>query len=460
MSQQTDTLLILQDLGSPAWTSALVERIRKKGPTRAPAGDWLRFVLASREQGISQDEITFSRIAHNLVTNHDHQDVLTRQQVLSAADLKPLMPRLQLTVDDSFRPTDSWAETAMLIPGKQHKKRSLVGTWPESRYVVRYRHRSLGWSIALARHSDLFVQREARSWLVLDPHGARATDQPVLGFNTASEAMAHAALRMQRQFTRSAKARPKPRWERFSLQGLGAYTELLVTLPAWPGSFSSRVHFPGVHNLLVHLRTNVCNADDGRRVLFLDEVQSDWHALATKEQPKGDDEGAPPQGVPFARDWPLLAMKFALWWAARQGIAGVAWSTPELHLRRWHGHNPPTEVYRRALPEAAAKLARLLPLDVSTAGLLRRRVRPAAGQRWQVLSKAGVPVCRSFETRAQADQFADLTGARWRHELPVLWMTDKHPFDRMPLFGVGDAALWAGDPKLTSQAKTGKLGDA
>jgi hypothetical protein len=326
---------------------------------------------------------------------------------------------------------------------------------------VRYRHRSLGWSIALARHSDLFVQREARSWLVLDPHGARSTDQPAHGFNTVREAMAHAALRMQRQFTRSAKARHTPRWERFSLQGLGAYSELLVTLPAWPGSFSSRVHFPGVHNLLVHLRTNVCDAHDGRRVLFLDEVQSDWHAmLATKEQADDHDEGAPHQGVPFARDWPLLAMKFALWWAARQGLAGVAWSTPELHLRRWHGHNPPTEVYRRALPEAAAKLARVLPLEVSTAGLLRRRVRLAAGQRWQVLSKVGIPVCRSFDTRAQADQFADLTDAHRRHELPVLWMTDAHPFDRMPLFGVGDAALWASDSKATSQAKTGKLGDA
>lgn len=451
--------MISQDLGSPAWTSALLERIRKKGPARASAGDWLRFVLASSEQGISKDEIKFSRIAHALLAQHDERDLLSRQRVLATAALKPLMPRLLLTLDDSFRPTDNWRQCASLIPAKQYTKRDLFGAWPASVYVVRYRHHSLGWSVAMARHTDLF-QPNQHWWLVLDSKGARVGDQPPYGFLTAREAMAHASLLIQRQFTKSARARHAPRWERFSLHGLGPYAELLITLPAWPGSFSSRVHFPGVHNLLVHLRTNVCNADDGRRVLFLDEVQSDWHALATKERLKGDDEGAPPQGVPFARDWPLLAMKFALWWAARQGIAGVAWSTPELHLRRWHGHKPPTEVYRRALPEAAAKLARLLPLDVSTAGLLRRRVRPAAGQRWQVLSKAGVPVCRSFETRAQADQFADLTGARWRHELPVLWMTDKHPFDRMPLFGVGDAALWAGDPKLTSQAKTGKLGDA
>lgn len=446
MSEQLDPRLILQDLGAPVWTSALLERIRTKGPARASADDWLRFISASREQGISQDEIRFSQVANTLASNHTQSDVLTRQQVLSAVLLKPLMPRLQLSVDDSFRPTDSWVETAMLIPNKQHKKRGLHGAWPESSYVVRYRHRSLGWSLVLARHSDLFVRRHERRWLVLDPHGARAADQPALGFTSAQEAMAHAAMRMQRPFSRSAKGRHTPRWERFSLQGLGAYAELLVTLPAWPGSFNSKVHFPGVHNLLVHLRTNACDTGDGRRVLFLDEVQSDWHAMLAAQ--RGQEDSAEVdlgQGAPFARDWPLLAMKFALWWAARKGLSGVAWSPPELHLRRWPEYHPPTEVYRRALPEAAAKLARTLPLELATTWVLRRRIRPNKQQQWQVLNKTGSPVCKPFTTRQQAESFADLTGARWRHEFPVLWIASAHPLDRMPLFGVGAASLWSNE---------------
>jgi hypothetical protein len=48
---------------------------------RAPVGDWLRFVLGSREQGISQDEIRFSGIAHALATNHGQHDVLTQRTV-------------------------------------------------------------------------------------------------------------------------------------------------------------------------------------------------------------------------------------------------------------------------------------------------------------------------------------------------------------------------------------------
>ena len=441
--------MTFQDLGAPTWTSALLDRISKKGPARATAGDWLRFVLASSEQGVSKDEIRFCRIAHVLLTDHKELEVLTRPQVLAAVALKPLMPRLQMTVDESFRPSDGWDERVALIPAKHYAKRGLFGTWPASSYVLRYRHRSLGWSVALARHSDLF-QPGRHWWLVLDPRGVRAADQPTYGFQTASEAMAHAVQQMQRRFTKSARARHAPRWERFSLHGLGLYAELLITLPSWPGSYDSPVHFPGVHNLLVHLRTNVCDADGGRRVLFLDEVQSDWHAmLATQREPDSIADDDAIAGAPFARDWPLLALKFALWWAARQGLQGVAWGTPELHLQRWRGYDPPTEVYRRALPDAASKLARILPLQVSTVGLLRRRVRPVAGHKWMVLNKQGVPVCRAFSTRDQADHFADLTGAILRHELPVLWIAGVHAFDRMPLFGVGDATLWVREPKTT-----------
>ena len=136
--------MTFQDLGAPTWTSALLDRIRKKGPARATAGDWLRFVLASSEQGVSKDEIRFCRIAHVLLIGHKELEVLTRPQVLAAVALKPLMPRLQMTVDESFRPSDGWDERVALIPSKQYAKRGLFGTWPASSYVQRYRHRSLG----------------------------------------------------------------------------------------------------------------------------------------------------------------------------------------------------------------------------------------------------------------------------------------------------------------------------
>lgn len=159
--------------------------------------------------------------------------------------------------------------------------------------------------------------------------------------------------------------------------------------------------------------------------------------------------------MPFARDGPLLALKFALWWAGWQGLSGVAWSTPELHQSRWRGFGPPTEIYRRGLPDAAGRLARVLQLELSRAALLRRRVRSCGkpAQQWQVISVIGSPACRGFGVREQDDRFADLTGAVDRPEVPVLWLPSEGRLNRMPLFGVADTALWRDESVSAGRCK-------
>lgn len=210
--------------------------------------------------------------------------------------------------------------------------------------------------MVLARHVDL-LHPQGKWWLVLDAKGRRAAAQPMYGFADARIAIDHASQLMRRHFSRAGKARHAPRWERFSVDGLGPCAELLI---------------PGVRNLLLHLRTNVCSTEDGRRVIFLDEVQSDWHAsLAMHRDANTDDPHRTDPTLPFSLEWPLLALKFALWWAGQNSLDGIAWSTPALHLDRWNGHNPPTEVYRRGLPDAARRLARVLTLDLALTGLLR-----------------------------------------------------------------------------------------
>jgi hypothetical protein len=439
---------MLQDLGSPTWASPLLDRLRQRGPARATAADWIKFILASSEHGIGKDEIQFSGVTHALRQQYRDHESLTRREVLATAALEPVKPRLQVMVDDSFNPSDEWAEIATRIEPKQYVKHGVFGTWPGSRYTKRYRHRSLGWSVVLARHVDL-MHPVGKWWLVLDAKGRRAAEQPEYGFADAPSAIAHASHLMRQQFRRGGRERHAPRWKRYSLDGLGPYLESLITLPQWPADYFSPVHFPGVRNLLLHLRTNVCSADDGRRVLFLDEVQSDWHASVAKHRDGPDDEaGRTEADVPFAREWPLLALKFALWRAGKDGLDGVAWSTPDLHMHRWRGRNPPTEVYRRGLPDAAGRIARVLSLRQTHASLLRRRVRedgrPNRG--WRVLNADGQPMCGAFTSREQADHFADITCAADRLEVPVLWLQPGRRYDHMPLFGVGQAAVWASTP--------------
>ena len=114
--------------------------------------------------------------------------------------------------------------------------------------------------------------------------------------------------------------------------------------------------------------------------------------------------------------------------------------------------NHPTEVCRRSLPGTADRLARMLPLELGRVGLLRRRVEPASKPLlgWCVLNDEGIPTTRPFALREQADRFADLIGAVVRQGAPVLWLQGGARLTRMPLFGMAESSLWAGE--LTSPA--------
>ena len=207
-------------------------------------------------------------------------------------------------------------------------------------------------------------------------------------------------------------------------------------------------------NVLVHIRTSIRKTQDGRRVLFLDEVQSDWHAdLHTKAKagPQKPQE-TPPPDAPFRKEWPLLSLKLMVWWAQRLGLHGVAWSTAELQLARWRGYGPPETLYRSVLPEAARALAATLGLahDVTSLSVrtYSRRV-DLGNQGWDVRSHNGVSITKPFRTRAQAESFADQTGSFVTIDVPVIWIKGMAPIRSIPLYGTGTAEMWL-KPKVAS----------
>ena len=134
-------------------------------------------------------------------------------------------------------------------------------------------------------------------------------------------------------------------------------------------------------NILAHLRFNARTDADGKRVMFIEEVQSDWHQ-------EGRDKGYKPKGVdrekldarrreleklggearnrgeeipaemkqewadimntiggldggsrvpdaPFKTTWPELAFKRALMWAVENNFDRVAWTTGEQQAERY-----------------------------------------------------------------------------------------------------------------------------
>lgn len=126
------------------------------------------------------------------------------------------------------------------------------------------------------------------------------------------------------------------------------YRELLLTLPEkgsaddrWIAEDDPRTpavddNYRSVHfsepNILAHVRMTDRKTPNGGKVLFIEEVQSDWHQAGAKYGYIGKNRseldqvpvGAVPD-APFKKTWPELAMRRMIRYAAENGYDQVAW---------------------------------------------------------------------------------------------------------------------------------------
>ncbi len=431
------------ELAAPPWVSSLALRLGQAGPERAPVAQWLGTLRALVGKGIKAEELEASGVITRL-QRFPPEAKLSRGRVLRLIDLADVTPRLVGEARFGFVSAAGWRAMCQRIPDREFKRRGLRGSAAYGdRYLVRFRHRSLGWAIVRARYTDL-VTDSRDSWCVVNEKGLFDERQPWQGFATPELAMEFAESRLSERFAHWGKDRALTHWERYALPGGDGYRELLVQLDDWTANYHPR-HFR-TRNVLVHVRTSVRRTQDGRRVLFLDEVQSDWHAdLHAAAKGARDGDAAPVPEAPFRKEWPLLAMKLMLWWAQRTGMDGLAWSTAELQRARWGGHGPPAILYRTLLPEAARALAATLACRLEPARLAVRSARHRVelrGNGWEVRNRADVPVTRAFRTRAQAERFADLIGEFYDVEVPVLWIGGLAAIRAIPIYGTGLVDDW------------------
>lgn len=113
----------------------------------------------------------------------------------------------------------------------------------------------------------------------------------------------------------------------------------------------TKVDFRSSHfdqpNILAHIRMNERTDADGKRVLFIEEIQSDWGQTYKKYGDKNTDDlatalrqvdkNAPPS-APFVTDtksWTSLALKRAIAYAVDNGFDSIAWTTGEQQAARY-----------------------------------------------------------------------------------------------------------------------------
>ena len=126
----------------------------------------------------------------------------------------------------------------------------------------------------------------------------------------------------------------------------GSYRELELMLPKRKGEQFTDSHFETDENVFAHVRFNERIDADGKRMLFIEEVQSDWAAKGrdvgfNKPYINGDIVGGREESVPaapfvskrkgnrFVEDdkWRALAMKRMIRWASDNNFDRVGWIT-------------------------------------------------------------------------------------------------------------------------------------
>jgi hypothetical protein len=130
------------------------------------------------------------------------------------------------------------------------------------------------------------------------------------------------------------------RWELYNLAHQHGTADTPMYIPP---------HFGGEPNLLAHVRFDERTDASGNRVLFVEEVQSDWHQKGKKEgyveertHPAGWADPRSPTSVgrgvpdaPFKTDWHELVMKRMLREAVERGYDKIAWITGEQTADRY-----------------------------------------------------------------------------------------------------------------------------
>ena len=416
--------------------SLLRERIAALPMKRATAEQWKRTLLNMTRNGLRREELEWSGVLAFL-GRKPPEIVIDKALLLSAVDFSPIQPRLitELECDrDCHLP---WRDVAQRLPAYQLQ---LAGLDVAERDlgVVRYRSDEPAYRVGnIWPDGHSLASDDTPCWFVLGPYGqaVSAVDKR-LRFASKGEAMAVAEQHAQRNRVIRCNLRHRNRYEYMSLSGGEDYREWLVTLPNYQHS-----HFNGHYyerNILLHLRTKVRRSEEGAKVLFVEELQSDWHQASMRYGSRG---GVP--RAPFRKEWPSLALKLMLLHVVANDLDGIAWTPSEVHEMRYDKPlTPLRRLYDQELPQLIARLAKPWQGCIELGRFDTRHPWLHAARRkehWAVEGGAGKFVTRARFNQQEALAVIARHSKRVSMEMPLLRLPEamrEYIADHgLPLFG-------------------------
>lgn len=327
---------------------ALAGWLKARGADKASASQWLGRINNLANKGLRVEEFDFSGLDEMLSDNS--RVSVTGNALLQCLNFKTLrlsiLPMVR-TAGNQLRFNEVPANVAV----KRIKPKLKAGlvTHPQWRDPV------LGYWVDVVEWADLLGHK--RGWIALthrgQPINCRGKRSPLCATREAAWALANAHAQMV-----FPKLTAMGRWSHLRLTGGEQYREWLVTLPHYEQCFFSS-HFAH-RNVLLHVRCDIREDEDGERVLVLHEMQSDW-AQQARRALKSDEPGAAAiPRPPWLQEWPALALKLMLLHAAERGATALAWTQGKVQVARYRGLGIAglLELYDHTLPAAALRLLR------------------------------------------------------------------------------------------------------
>lgn len=168
-----------------------------------------------------------------------------------------------------------------------------------------------------------------------------ATKQEVLDFLRANELQIQEVMKSSNG---DEAQNGETKYSKYTLPRGENYRELLFILP---GKQQYKSHHWVEANVFAHTRLDDRTDTDGDKVLFVEEIQSDWHQLGRK---LGYD--SVPE-APFSKTWHEFVLKRLLRYAAENGYDKIAWTTGEQQNDRYSLRKHIKEIRYRKMKDGA-----------------------------------------------------------------------------------------------------------
>lgn len=421
--------LSVKTYSSPQYLYSLLEKRLNNLPLqRASAAQWHATIINMKQKGLRDEEIQWSGLIQFL-DQQGKNALISKNKILENMAKKNL--RLELSIEQVWGDNGglSFQEVALRMP-HQTVYRAALKLDENCLCILRYLDEVCNYRVGVVKTlNNDHPMALNKYWFALDPYGRAIVNEknPQLFFENSVDAKFAADEHAREHLGLSCGAKTNTHFDHLTLFGGIDYREWFVTLPDYQRIFFG-AHFYD-HNVLAHIRTTTRSDESGQKILFIEEVQSDWHQSAKRYGYNNSSWGTV-ANAPFKQEWSVLAVKLMLIHASQNGFAGISWSTGIIQELRYQRQlHSITQYYDNDIPKAINQLVKRFDCKVEKTKIatLDPWLNLEKSQdKWRVAGGQG-----KFKTKAKYNNRDEAMAVITRHcrqielEVPVVFINKK-----------------------------------